>query len=132
MTNPQTPFRRKRKATAPKPVDQAQREIDFYAEAIVDAAEQIAMKSTKGFDSLEGELANLRMQLRRIMRRDPKSETKQDANLKLMLRTTDMVNRLTSTRYRIGKKAQKELADNVAALIQGFRSEMGLGEHDGA
>jgi hypothetical protein len=131
MTNPRPPVRRKRKATDRRPVDQAELEIGFYAEAIVDAAEQVAMKSTKGFDTLEGELANLRVQLRRIMRRAPKREAKQDANLKLMLRTTDMVNRLTSTRYRIGKKAQKELADNVAALIQGFRSEMGLGENDG-
>ena len=97
---------------------------EFYR-AVLDEAEQIAMQTAEQMEGLDREIEVLRVKLRKIVKR-------QNPNLKLMIRAMDMLNRLVSTRYRISKRSQKDLAASIAAVLQSARSELGLGEDNGA
>ena len=97
---------------------------EFYG-AVLDEAEQIAMQTAEQMEGLDREIEVLRVKLRKIVKG-------QNPNLKLMIRAMDMLNRLVSTRYRISKRSQKDLAASIAAVLQSARSELGLGEDNGA
>jgi len=97
---------------------------EFYR-AVLDEAEQIAMQTAEQMEGLDREIEVLRVKLRKIVKG-------QNPNLKLMIRAMDMLNRLVSTRYRISKRSQKDLAASIAAVLQSARSELGLGEGNGA
>ena len=97
---------------------------EFYR-AVLDEAEQIAMQTAEQMEGLDREIEVLRVKLRKIVKG-------QNPNLKLMIRAMDMLNRLVSTRYRISKRSQKDLAASIAAVLQSARSELGLGEDNGA
>jgi hypothetical protein len=109
--------------------DAEQRKNDFYV-AVFNAAERILLDVAQEIDGLDKEIAVLRMELRAIM--TPKKNNRRSArDIKLMLRAMDMLNRLVSTRYRISKKSQRDLAENMANVLQGVRSELGIGEDSG-
>ena len=97
---------------------------EFYR-AVLDEAEQIAMQTAAEMEGLDSEIEVLRVKLRKIVKG-------KNPNLKLMIRAMDMLNRLVSTRYRISKRSQKDLAASIAAVLQSARSELGLGEDNGA
>lgn len=104
--------------------DAARLKREFYL-AVLDEAEQIAMQTAAEMEGLDSEIEVLRVKLRKIVKG-------KNPNLKLMIRAMDMLNRLVSTRYRISKKSQHELAASLAAVLQSARSELGLGEDNGA
>jgi RNA processing factor Prp31 len=97
---------------------------EFYR-AVLDEAEQIAMQTAEQMEGLDREIEVLRVKLRKIVKA-------KNPNLKLMIRGMDMLNRLVSTRYRISKRSQKDLAASIAAVLQSARSELGYGEDNGA
>ena len=97
---------------------------EFYR-AVLDEAEQIAMQTAEQMEGLDREIEVLRVKLRKIVKG-------KNPNLRLMIRAMDMLNRLVSTRYRISKRSQKDLAASIAAVLQSARSELGLGEDNGA
>jgi len=98
---------------------------DFYM-AVLDAADRILFPAALQIEDLDQEIALLRLKLRKLMKAKRKT-----FDPKLMVRSMDMLNRLVSTRYRISKGAQRDLAASLAAVLQGVRSELGLGDDHG-
>jgi hypothetical protein len=103
--------------------DTARLQREFYRDAL-DDAERIAFETAEEMEGLDREIQVLRVKLRKVVKA-------KNFNLKLMIRAMDMLNRLVSTRYRISKRSQKDLAANIAAVLQSARSELGLGEDSG-
>lgn len=105
---------------------------EFY-KAVLSAAEQTALEVAEEMDGLDRELATLRVKLRKIMKRRTSKEQleREDSNIKLLIRAMDSLNRLLSTRYRISKKSQVDLAASIAGILNSARAELGYGEIDG-
>jgi hypothetical protein len=99
---------------------------DFYRE-VLNRAEQVMLPVADQIGGLDREISVLRVKLRQIMKRLKSDQAKTD-DIKLMLRAMEMLNRLASTRYRLSKQSREDLADSVAALLQGARAQLGLGE----
>lgn len=94
-----------RRARPPK------RARDFYGSAL-DAAERIELEAASEIDGLDNEIALLRLKLRQVLAERP-------TDLPLMLRGIDLLVRAVSARYRLSKKAERDLADSLANVLRG-------------
>lgn len=97
---------------------QPQRELGlrFYRGALK-AAERRLLEAAYDLEGLDHEAAVLRVKLRTAIAEDPE-------NLKLMLLGMGMLVRLAAARYRMSPKARKDLADNLAAVLNSLGDQI--------
>ncbi len=94
-----------RRARTPK------RARDFYGSAL-DSAERIEFERAADIEGLDEEIALLRTKLRGALAERP-------SDLPLMLRGIELLVKAVSARYRLSKKAERELADSLGNVLRG-------------
>jgi hypothetical protein len=124
-----------KEVTAPESSERSIEELtrDFYR-AVLSAAEKTALDIAEEMDGLDRECAAIRVKVQRILKRrtNRKDLERDDINIRLFIRATNALDRLLSTRYRISKKSQRDLAESITAVLNSARAELGIGEPDGA
>ncbi len=104
--------------------------VEFYKD-VLNRAEQIMLPIADQIGGLDRELSVLRVKLRQVMKRLKHGQGK-DADVKLMLRSMEMLNRLASTRYRLSKQSREDLADSLGDVLERARAQLGIGDRHGA
>ncbi len=82
----------------------------FYAEALTEA-ERLELARAREVEGLDEEIAVLRVRLKRALQEHPQ-------DLALIAKGVDMLVKAVSARYKLSPKARRELADNLANLIE--------------
>jgi len=85
---------------------------NFYAEALTES-ERLELARAQEVDGLDEEIAVLRVRLKRALQEHPQ-------DLALIDKGVDMLVKAVSARYRPSPKARREMADNLANLIEGM------------
>ena len=85
---------------------------DFYGSAL-DAASRTTLKYATNVEGLDKEIALLRLKLREALDDKPES-------FQLMIRGMELLAKLLSARYRLSKKAEKDIASSAANLLRGL------------
>ncbi len=89
---------------------------DFYGSAL-DAAHQTTLKYASSVEGLDREIALLRLKLRDALEDGPQS-------FQLMVRGMELLVKLVSARYRLSKKAEKDIASSAANLLRGLAVQL--------
>jgi hypothetical protein len=84
----------------------------FYAEAL-SQAERLELARARELEGLDEEIAVLRVRLKRALQEHPQ-------DLALIAKGVDMLVKAVAARYRLSPKARRDLADNLANLIEGL------------
>lgn len=84
---------------------------EFYA-SVMDAAERIELEEASDVEGLDGEIAVLRMRLRKAVGEHPE-------DLALMLRGVDLLVKAVSARYKLSKEAEEDLSESIAGVVRG-------------
>ncbi len=101
---------RRRRGRISRPMRRSKLAHEFYA-SVLDAAERIELDAASEVEGLDGEIALLRMRLRKALGARPD-------DLALMLRGIDLLVKAVSARYRLSPEAGENLGENMAALVQ--------------
>lgn len=83
----------------------------FYEEAL-SQAEQVALDQARDIDGLDEEIALLRVRLRSVAAEDPE-------NLAAFMKGMELLVKAVAARYRLGKKAQEDLMENIMGVLEG-------------
>ena len=89
---------------------------DFYGSAL-DAAHQTTLKYASNVEGLDKEIALLRLKLRDALQEGPES-------FQLMVRGMELLVKLVSARYRLSKKAEKDIASSAANVLRGLAVQL--------
>jgi hypothetical protein len=92
----------------------------FYEEALSEA-ERLELEQAREVEGLDEEIAVLRVRLKRALREHPQ-------DLALIAKGVDMLVKAVAARYRLSPKARRDLADNLAGLIEGIDNLLGREE----
>jgi hypothetical protein len=111
-----------RHGAAPENADRLRRQL---YDDVFTKAEQLIRPVGPELGGVDDELEALRMRLRSILKKQGKH-----FDPEIMLRTMEALNKLIATRYRISKQSQADLADSMAAVLRGIRTELGIGQDD--
>lgn len=84
----------------------------FYAQALTEA-ERADLPAALKVEGMDDEIALLRLRLRTALTESPD-------DLTLMLRGIDLLARAVATRYRLSKRAERDLADSLANVVRGL------------
>jgi hypothetical protein len=82
----------------------------FYAEALTEA-ERLELARAQEVEGLDEEIAVLRVRLKRALQEHPQ-------DLALIAKGVDMLVKAVAARYKLSHKARRDLADNLANLIE--------------
>jgi hypothetical protein len=82
----------------------------FYAEALTEA-ERLELARAQEVEGLDEEMAVLRVRLKRALQEHPQ-------DLALIAKGVDMLVKAVAARYKLSPKARRDLADNLANLIE--------------
>jgi hypothetical protein len=82
----------------------------FYAEALTEA-ERLELARAQEVEGLDEEMAVLRVRLKRALQEHPQ-------DLALIAKGVDMLVKAVAARYKLSRKARRDLADNLANLIE--------------
>ncbi|HXG42479.1 MAG TPA: hypothetical protein VNL95_07135 [Dehalococcoidia bacterium] len=105
---------------ASRPAGRRRRLSSFYAEALSEA-ERLELEEAREVEGLDEEIAVLRVRLKRALQEHPQ-------DLALIAKGVDMLVRAVAARYRLSPKARRDLADNLAGIIEGIDNLLGRGE----
>ena len=83
----------------------------FYARALT-RAERAALPVALAVEGLDEEIAVLRLRLRQAIEERPD-------DLALMFKGIELMAKVVATRYRLSKKAERDLAASLANVIRG-------------
>lgn len=89
---------------------------DFYAEALSEA-EKLLLSEARELEGLDEEIALLRVKLNQTLHEEPE-------NKELQLKQVGMLVRALATKYRLSKKAEKDLYQSVLGVIRGIGGVM--------
>ena len=89
---------------------------DFYG-SVLDAAHQTTLKYAANIEGLDKEIALLRLKLRDALQDGPES-------FQLMVRGMELLVKLVSARYRLSKKAEKDIASSAANVLRGLAVQL--------
>lgn len=92
---------RRTRATQPK---------RFYEEALTEA-EREDLPAALALEGVEDEIAMLRLRLRTAVAEHPE-------DLQLMFRGIDLLAKTVATRYRLSKRAERDLATSLANVVR--------------
>ena len=82
----------------------------FYSRALT-RAERAALPVALAIEGLDEEIAVLRLRLRRAIEERPD-------DLPLMFKGIDLMAKVVATRYRLSKKAERDLAASLANVVR--------------
>ena len=90
---------------------------NFYATEGMTEAERIELAEAHGVEGLEHEIALLRVRLKAAINDRPE-------DLKLLTHGVQTLVRAVAVQYRLSPKARKDLADNLAAVLNSFGDQI--------
>jgi hypothetical protein len=94
----------------------------FYADAL-SAAERADLPIALEVDGVDEEIAVLRLRLRQALAERPEE-------LPLMFKGIELLAKLVATRYRLSKRAERDLAGALANVIRGVGDLLPEGDGD--
>jgi hypothetical protein len=97
----------------------------FYGSAM-DRASALALRYAEDMEGLDKEIALLRTKLREA------AGSESQVRFEIMVRGVDILAKLVAVRYRLSKKAEKDMASHIAALLRGFSDQFHLEPRDGS
>lgn len=89
---------------------------NFYRRA-VDEAERLDLGRAGEIEGLDDEIALLRVRLKRAVEEHPQ-------DMQLLTRGMEILVRAVATRYRLSPKSKKDLAENMAALLNSLGDQL--------
>ncbi len=101
----------KRRPSAKKP--------GFYAR-ILDDAERLDYEAASGVDGIDDEIALLRVEIKKAM------SGGDAANLELLVKATNALERLIRTRYNITKEQRKGLKEAIGNVLKDIAIPLGI------
>jgi hypothetical protein len=110
-------------AISDKPAPTRNLATRFYTEAL-DAAEQTDLDEARSIDGVDEEIALLRLRLRQAL-------TDRPDDLALIFRGVELLAKLVATRYRLSKRAERELGDSIANVVRTLGDLWPEGDSDG-
>jgi len=108
----------KGKRGAPKGNQNAKKH-GFYSK-VLDEAEQLDFQLATGVEGIDDEIALLRVKIKSLLERDPE-------NIKLIMRATNALERLITTRYKITKEQRKGLKEAIGNVLRDVALPLGIG-----
>ena len=84
----------------------------FYADALSEA-ERDDLPVALAIEGVDQEIALLRLRLRRAIEEHPE-------DLAVMFKGIDLLAKTVATRYRLSKRAERDLADSLANVVRGL------------
>ena len=84
----------------------------FYREALSEA-ERADLPVALEIEGVDEEIALLRLRLRTALAERPE-------DLQLMFKGIDLLAKAVATRYRLSKRAERQLADSLAGVVRGL------------
>ncbi len=94
---------------------------DFYG-SVLDAAHRTTLKYASDIDGLDKEIAVLRTKLRELL--DRRSDDERADDFQLMVRGMELLAKLVSVRYRLSKKAEKDIATSIGNIVRGLAVQL--------
>ena len=85
---------------------------EFYREALSEA-ERADLPVALEIEGVDEEIALLRLRLRTALAERPE-------DLQLMFKGIDLLAKAVATRYRLSKRAERQLADSLAGVVRGL------------
>lgn len=82
----------------------------FYEQALTEA-ECFDLETARQVEGLDEEIALLRLRLRRALKEHPE-------DMQLMTKGIELLVKAVAARYRLSPKARRDLADNLAAVVE--------------
>ncbi len=108
-----------RKTGASKGSQKARKQGFYYR--VLDEAERLDFELASGVDGIDGEIALLRLEIKKaITGGDPK-------NLKLLVEATNALERLIRTRYKITREQRKGLKEAIGNVLRDIAAPLGVG-----
>ena len=95
------------------------RQHSFY-EKVLNEAERLDFELASGVNGIDDEIALLRVKIKSILGDDPK-------NIKLIVETTNALERLIRTRYKISKEQRKGLKEAIGNVLRDVALPLGIG-----
>ena len=89
---------------------------EFYRESLTEA-EQLELPAAYELEGLEHEIAALRVKLKTALGKHPE-------NLKLAAEGVGLLVKAVAAQYRLSPKARKDLADNLAAVLNSVGDQL--------
>ncbi len=108
----------KGKRGAPKG-NQNARKHGFYSK-VLDKAEKLDFELATGVEGIDDEIALLRVKIKSLLERDPE-------NIRLIMRATNALERLITTRYKITKEQRKGLKEAIGNVLRDVALPLGIG-----
>jgi hypothetical protein len=108
----------KKERGAPKG-NQNARKHGFYSK-VLDEAEQLDFELVSGVESIDDEIALLRVKIKSILSSDP-------GNIKLIMQATNTLARLVKTRYNITREQKKGLKEAIGNVLRDVALPLGIG-----
>jgi hypothetical protein len=84
----------------------------FYAQALTEA-EKAELPSVLEMEGIDEEIALLRLRLRQAVGEHPE-------DLPLMFKGVELLAKVVATRYRLSKRAERDLAASIANVVRGI------------
>ncbi len=106
------------KAAAELQTPHSQPQTNFY-EKVLDEAEKIDFAAAWGKDSIDDEIALLRVKIKEIIQNNPD-------NIRLLLQATNMLTKLMKARYNMNKGQKKSLGEAVRKVITEIGVPLGV------
>ena len=85
----------------------------FYADALSES-ERADLPVALEIEGVDQEIALLRLRLRRAIKERPE-------DMALMMRGIDLLAKAVATRYRLSKRAERDLSASLANVVRGLR-----------
>ncbi len=89
---------------------------DFYRRALTEA-EQLELDGARELEGLEEEIAVLRVRLQTALQEKPE-------DLELLTKGVEVLVKAVGAQYRLSPRARKDLADNVAAVLNSLGDQL--------
>jgi hypothetical protein len=96
----------------PEPTAEPSSKRFFYAGSLSET-EQLQLPEAAELEGLDEEIAALRVRLKTALKERPEDYA-------LLVRGVGMLTRAVATQYRLSPRASKDLADNLAAVLNRF------------
>lgn len=94
--------------------------VDFYRAALSEA-ERLRLPKAREMEGIDEEIAVLRVKLFTAVEAD-------SDKLDLLVKGMGMLVRAVATRYRLSPRAEQDLAENLAGVVNGVGAALGMGE----
>lgn len=102
----------------PLPTPNSELQTGFY-ENVLDEAERLDFAAVRGEESVDDEIALLRVKIKDIVENSPD-------NTRLLLQALDILIKLVKARYSMNKEQKKSLGEEVRKVVLGLGLPLGI------